>query len=163
MDYNFAQTIHLLAAVAAAGPLLFAPYLSLRLKSCKEEEKILILRSLTMIDRYYNIAGWGLILSGIFMLWSKEWYRIFQLWFILSVLVFIVDSIVEKLLRDPSNRALSQLHPKAMGWGKNAAKMHKAVIIQAICTLIILLIMLLHSRLQINLLSISPLYLWFDS
>lgn len=116
-----------------------------------------------MIDRYYNIAGWGLILSGIFMLWSKEWYRIFQLWFILSVLVFIVDSIVEKLLRDPSNRALSQLHPKAMGWGKNAAKMHKAVIIQAICTLIILLIMLLHSRLQINLLSISPLYLWFDS
>lgn len=59
MDYNFAQTIHLLAAVAAAGPLLFAPYLSLRLKSCKEEEKILILRSLTIIDRYYSRLGAG--------------------------------------------------------------------------------------------------------
>ncbi|MDO4641056.1 MAG: hypothetical protein Q4A84_05045 [Neisseria sp.] len=151
MSYNLVHVLHILFAIVAVGPLLFAPWLSLRLKTCEEErEKFLLLKGLRAIDIYYNIAGWGLMLSGGVLLYLHEWHRIFQLWFIFSVLLFIVDSIAEKFLRDPSGEMLNQLTPKATNWNEYSLKMHKAIVIQTVCTACIFILMLLHSRLPIK-------------
>ncbi|WP_353613520.1 hypothetical protein [Mangrovibacter phragmitis] len=156
LSYDITKVLHALAAVSATGPLLFSPWLSARLKRCQGDNKNLLLKGLSVADTYYNIAGWVLILSGVAMFWLQDWYRVFQLWFILSVLVFIIDSVAEKRLRDPANKALTTLQPGELGWDENTALLHKAVIIQMVCTSLILLIMLLHSQLQINLLALNP-------
>ncbi|WP_447876637.1 hypothetical protein [Serratia fonticola] len=152
LNYDFIKVVHVLAAVAATGPLLFSPWLSARLKRCQGGNKTLLLNGLSVADTYYNIAGWVLMLSGIVMFWLQDWHRVFQLWFILSVLVFIIDSLAEKRLRDPANKALATLQPGEPGWDENTSRLHNAVSTQMVCTLLIFFIMLLHSQLQINLL-----------
>ncbi|MGB8667878.1 MAG: hypothetical protein WCD24_24515 [Serratia inhibens] len=156
MSYDVIKIVHALAAVAATGPLLFAPWLSARLVRCQAENKTLLLSGLAASDRFYNIAGWALMLSGIALFWLQDWHRVFQLWFILSVVIFIVDSAAEKRWRDPANEVLAQLQPGEPGWAENTARLHKAVIAQMICTSLILVIMLLHSQLQINVLNLAP-------
>ncbi|ALX93031.1 hypothetical protein AV650_05430 [Serratia fonticola] len=156
LNYDVIKVVHILAAVFATGPLLFSPWLSIRLKRCQGGNKNLLLNGLSAADTYYNIAGWVLMLSGIVMFWLQDWHRVFQLWFILSVLVFIIDSLAEKRLRDPANKALTTLQPGEPGWDENTARLHNAVITQMVCTLLIFAIMLLHSQLQINLLALNP-------
>lgn len=158
MNYDVIKIFHALAAVAATGPLLFAPWLSARLKICRSENAALLLQGLTVTDRFYNIAGWALMLSGIGMFWLYDWHRLFQVWFLLSVAIFIVDSLAEKRLRDPAIAALVKLHPGGADWGATVARLHKAVLAQMICTSAILIVMLLHSQLNINLLSVAPFH-----
>ena len=161
MSYDAIKLVHAMAAVTATGPLLFSPWLSARLKRCQADNKTLLLNGLDAADTYYNIAGWVLMLSGIVMFWLHDWSRIFQLWFILSVAVFVVDSIAEKRLRDSATEALAALQPGEPGWTENTARLHKGVMTQAACTSLILAIMLLHSQLQINLLNLAPFARWF--
>ncbi|EFE95270.1 hypothetical protein [Serratia odorifera] len=155
MNYDIIKLVHALAAVAATGPLLFAPWLSARLAVSPAENKTVLLNGLAATDRFYNIAGWGLMLSGIALFWLQDWHRAFQLWFVLSVAIFVIDSLAEKRWRDPATTALAQLQPGQEGWAENAARLHKAVIAQMACTALILLVMLLHSQLRINLLTLS--------
>lgn len=124
-------------------------------KTLPRGNKTLLLNGLSVADTYYNIAGWVLMLSGIVMFWLQDWHRVFQLWFILSVLVFIIDSLAEKRLRDPANKALATLQPGEPGWDENTSRLHNAVSTQMVCTLLIFFIMLLHSQLQINLLAFN--------
>jgi len=158
LNYDVIKIFHALAAVAATGPLLFAPWLSARLKICRAENAALLLQGLTVTDRFYNIAGWALMLSGIGMFWLYDWHRLFQIWFVLSVTIFIIDSLAEKRLRDPAIAALTKLHPSDENWISTVARLHKAVVTQMICTAAILIVMLMHSQLDINLLSVTPLY-----
>lgn len=156
MNYDAIKIFHALAAVAATGPLLFAPWLSARLKVCGSENAALLLQGLAVTDRYYNIAGWALMLSGIGMFWLHDWHRLFQLWFLLSVAIFVIDSLAEKRLRDPTLAALAKLGPGHENWSPTVAHLHQAVLAQMICTAAILVVMLLHSQLDINLLSVTP-------
>lgn len=156
MSYDVIKLFHALAAVAATGPLLFAPWLSARLKRCQPEGAALLLQGLAVTDRYYNIAGWALMLSGIAMFWLYDWHRLFQIWFLLSVAIFVIDSLAEKRLRDPASAALATLRPGDADWRTQVARLHKAVVAQMICTAAILLVMLLHSQLAINLLTLVP-------
>ncbi|CAK6500169.1 hypothetical protein PANPA_00094 (plasmid) [Pantoea sp. Nvir] len=158
MNYDVIKMLHALAAVAATGPLLFAPWLSARLKGCRSENTALLLQGLKITDRYYNIAGWALMLSGIAMFWLYDWHRLFQVWFLLSVAIFVIDSLAEKRLRDPANAALATLRPGDAEWHTTAARLHKAVVAQMICTAAILTVMLLHSQLDINLLTLAPFH-----
>lgn len=158
MNYDVIKMLHALAAVAAAGPLLFAPWLSARLKLCRPENAALLLQGLKVTDRYYNIAGWALMLSGIGMFWLHDWRRLFQIWFLLSVAIFVIDSLAERRLRDPANAALATLRPGDANWSATVARLHKAVVAQMICTAAILIVMLLHSQLQSNLLAIAPFH-----
>lgn len=158
MSYDVIKMVHALAAVAATGPLLFAPWLSARLKRCQSENAALLLQGLDVTDRYYNIAGWVLMLSGIGMFWLHDWHRLFQIWFLLSVAIFVIDSLAEKRLRDPANTALATLRPGDAEWSANVARLHKAVVAQMICTAAILMVMLLHSQLDINLLTVAPFH-----
>ncbi|ARJ41021.1 hypothetical protein B1H58_02755 [Pantoea alhagi] len=156
MSYNVIKLVHALAAVAATGPLLFAPWMSAHLKRGQPQNQAILLRGLDATDRYYNIAGWVLMLSGIVMFWLQDWHRVFQLWFLLSVAIFVLDSLAEKRLRDPANDALATLLPGEEGWQASVSRLHKAVITQMVCTALILVVMLMHSQLQINLLTLSP-------
>jgi len=160
LNYDVIKIFHALAAVAATGPLLFAPWLSARLKICRAENATLLLQGLTVTDRFYNIAGWALMLSGIGMFWLYDWHRLFQIWFVLSVAIFIIDSLAEKRLRDPAIAALTKLHPGHEDWISTVTRLHKAVVTQMICTAAILIVMLMHSQLDIDLLSVTPLY-WY--
>lgn len=157
MYYDWVKVVHALAAVVAVGPMLFAPWLSRCLTLSNGDNKALILKGLDAIDTFYNIAGWGLMLTGAVMFYLQDWHRIFQLWFILSVIIFIFDSIAEKRIRDPANDALIDLEPGASGWVENTLNLTKAVKAQVICTAAIFIIMLLHSQLNFNLLDLSIL------
>lgn len=158
MNYDVIKMIHALAAVAATGPLLFAPWFSARLKRCQPANAALLLRGVEVTDRFYNIAGWVLMLSGIGMFWLHDWHRIFQVWFMLSVAIFVIDSLAEKRLRDPASTALTSLSPDDADWSVNVSRLHKAVVAQMICTTAILIVMLLHSQLSINLLTVVPFH-----
>lgn len=156
LEYNLMKLIHALAAVAATGPLLFAPWLSWRLQSCQQNtEKQLLLSGLTITDRFYNIAGWLLMISGAVMLWMEDWHRLFQLWFVLSVALFVIDSIAEKKWRDPATTALDTTTPGASGWQQHTIRLHRAVLTQMGSTSLILLVMLLHNQLTASLLSLT--------
>lgn len=154
VHYDVFKIAHALAAVAATGPLLFAPWLSAQLKSCSFATKPLLLGGLAFTDRLYNVAGWGLMLSGILMFWLKDWQRSFELWFLLSVAIFVLDSVIEKRLRDPANEVLKTTSPGADQWLPAVRQIHLGVLGQAICTSLILLVMLLHSQLNLNVLSL---------
>ena len=161
MSYVAIKIIHSLAAVAAMGPLMFAPWMSTQLKHCREDSnKALLLKGIETTDTYYNVAGWILILSGVAMFWMQDWHRVFQLWFILSVVVFGLDSLAEKRLRDPAIKALMPLKPGEVGWSEHTGALHRAVMIQMVCTAFILLIMLLYSQHQINLLNFTLSAQW---
>ncbi|MEI8633165.1 hypothetical protein P4S72_16300 [Vibrio sp. PP-XX7] len=153
MNYDMIKVIHALAAVAATGPLLFAPWLSARLKTCQVETKTLLLKGLSFSDTFYNIAGWVVMLSGIVMFWLQDWHRIFQLWFMLSVVIFVIDSIAEKMA-GLILESLENPTPRDIGWTLYTQRIHKAVMTQTICTALIFAIMLLHSQLSINLLNL---------
>lgn len=156
MSYDVVKVVHALAAVAATGPLLFAPWLSAHLKRGQVGNQAMLLSGLAVTDRYYNIAGWVLMLSGMVMFYLEDWHRVFQLWFLLSVVIFVFDSLAEKRLRDPANDALAKLQPGDAGWQENVSRLHKAVLTQMICTALILMVMLLHSQLQISVLTAAP-------
>ncbi|WP_411382270.1 hypothetical protein [Pseudomonas sp. MPB26] len=155
IDYDAIKIFHALAAVAATGPLLVAPWLSAQLKHCSHDNKPLLLRGLTFTDRFYNVAGWGLILSGILMFWLKEWQRCFELWFLLSVALFVLDSAVEKRWREPAHEVLQASTPDAEQWQPAARQIHRGVLGQALCTSAILLVMLLHSTLDLKVLALK--------
>ncbi|ROM97178.1 hypothetical protein [Pseudomonas brassicacearum] len=155
IHYEVFKIVHALAAVAATGPLLFAPWLSARLKNCSDATKPLLLGGLAFSDRLYNVAGWGLILSGILMFWLKDWQRSFEVWFLLSVAIFTLDSVFEKRLRDPANEVLEATSPGAEQWLPAAQQIHLGVVGQATCTSLILLVMLLQSHLELNLLTLK--------
>lgn len=155
VDYDAIKVLHALAAVAATGPLLFAPWLSAQLKHCSESTQPLLLRGLAFSDRFYNVAGWGLILSGVLMFWLKDWHRCFQVWFVLSVAIFVLDSVIEKRLRDPANAVLQASTPDAEQWQAAARQIHRGVLGQALCTSAILLVMLLHSTLDLKVLALK--------
>ncbi|WP_226093667.1 hypothetical protein [Dickeya oryzae] len=156
LEYNLMKLLHALAAVAATGPLLFAPWLSWRLQSCQQNpEKQLLLSGLTITDRFYNVAGWLLMISGAVMLWLDDWHRLFQLWFVLSVAFFVIDSIAEKKWRDPATTALDTTGPGEPGWLLHTSRLHRAVLTQMGSTSLILLAMLLHNQLTMSLLSIT--------
>ncbi len=156
MNYDLIKVVHALAAVVAVGPMIFAPWLSRRLKNCHADNKTWLLSGLNATDTYYNIAGWVLILTGIGMFYLQDWHRIFQLWFILSVVIFIFDSIVEKRIRDPANDALANLQPSDSQWSENTDRLHQAVTAQMLSTALIFVIMLVHSQLNFNLLDATP-------
>ncbi|WP_241613255.1 hypothetical protein [Rosenbergiella epipactidis] len=158
MSYNLIKALHALVAIAATGPLLFAPWLSARLKNSRAENATLLLQGLEVTDRYYNIAGWILMLSGIGMFWLNDWHRLFQIWFLLSVVIFVIDSLAEKRLRDPAISTLTKSHPSNDDWTHASERLHKAVLIQMVSTAAIVVIMLLHSLLDINMLNIIPFY-----
>lgn len=155
IEYDAVKIFHALAAVAATGPLLFAPWLSAQLKHCTELTKPLLLKGLAFTDRFYNVAGWGLILSGILMFWLVDWRRSFEVWFVLSVAIFVLDSVIEKRLREPANLVLERTHPQAEQWQPAARQIHYGVLGQALCTSAILLVMLLHSQLSLNVLALK--------
>ena len=83
MKYDIVKIIHTLCALAVTGSLLIAPWLSYQLRKCQPHtnNKLLLLKGLEFTDKYYNIAGW---------------HRIFEAWFVLSVTIFIIDSLAEK-------------------------------------------------------------------
>lgn len=155
IEYDAIKILHALAAVAATGPLLVAPWLSAQLKHCSTDNKPLLLRGLAFTDRFYNVGGWGLILSGILMFWLKDWKRCFELWFLLSVAIFVLDSALEKRLRDPANEVLQACSPDAEQWQPAARQIHRGVLGQALCTSAILLVMLLHSTLDLKVLALK--------
>lgn len=98
---------------------------------------------------------------AVALFWLQDWHRAFQLWFVLSVAIFMIDSLAEKRWRDPATTALAQLLLGQDGWAENADQLHKAVIAQMACTALILLVMLLHSQLRINLWALS-LWPWIS-
>ncbi|WPN97554.1 DUF2269 family protein [Pseudomonas sp. MUP55] len=153
-EYDALRIFHVLAAVAATGPLLVAPWLSAQLKRCDELTKPLLLRGLTFTDRFYNVAGWGLILSGVLMFWLLDWRRSFEVWFMLSVSLFVLDSVLEKCLRDPAREVLERTQAQTEQWQPAVRRIYLGVLGQALCTCAILLVMLLHSQMTLNMLAL---------
>lgn len=155
MSYDLFKMIHTIGAVGATGPLLVAPWMSYKLRNATASNKTLLLKGLAFTDRYYNIAGWIVMLSGIVMFYLQDWHRMFQIWFVLSVAIFIIDSIAEKKWRDPANDALASLNPDDVLWLSETQRLHKAVMTQMICTSLIFITMLFHCQLKLNLLEIQ--------
>ena len=155
MSYDLFKMVHAIGAVGATGSLLVAPWMSYKLRHATASNKTLLLKGLAFTDRYYNIAGWIVMLSGIVMFYLQDWHRIFQFWFVLSVVIFIVDSIAEKIWRDPANDALTSLNPDDVLWLSETQRLHKAVMTQMICTSLIFITMFFHSQLKLNLLGIQ--------
>ncbi|CAM3193619.1 hypothetical protein [Vibrio diazotrophicus] len=155
MNYDLIKILHALGAVGATGSLLLAPWMSYKLRDAKSTNKTLLLKGLEFTDRYYNIAGWIVMLSGIVMFYLQDWHRIFQTWFVLSVALFIIDSIAEKIWRDPATEILTNIDPVDELWFQESRRLHKAVLAQMICTALIFVTMLLHSQLSLNLLEIQ--------
>ncbi|GAB2903261.1 hypothetical protein GCM10027093_45510 [Paraburkholderia jirisanensis] len=150
MNYALVKFAHALAAVAAAGPLIFAPWLSAGLKRCEPGTQTLLLKGLDATDTCYNVSGWLVLLTGLVLFWLAGWHAALQGWFVLSVAVFVVESIIEKRVREPASAALQRLQPGAAGWRAQADRLHRAVVAQSLCTLLILAVMLLHTHLSIG-------------
>ena len=130
MNYDLIKALHALGAAGALGPLLMAPWISYKLRYAKSSNKILLLKGLEFTDRYYNIFGWIVMLTGIVLFYLQDWHRIFQIWFILSVLLFIVDSVAEKVWRDPAIEILTNTEPSDVVWIPETRRLHKAVLVQ---------------------------------
>jgi len=152
MIFELIKMIHILGAVGATGILLVAPWMSFKLKESDISNKNLLLTGLCFTDVFYNIAGWITILSGIFMFWFQNWYGVFQIWFVISLTIFIIDSIFEKKWREPANEILKKIEPNDPKWLKETKRLHKAVTAQMICTSLIFIVMLLHNQLNANIL-----------
>lgn len=102
------------------------------------------------------------MLSGIMMLFLQDWQRIFQLWFILCIIIFIFDSVAEKYFRDSALKAIAVVPRSEPMWLANAARSHWAVVIQTTCTSLIFILMLLHSHQQFELLNLNIFSHWLD-
>lgn len=152
--FELIKMVHILGAVGAAGVLFSAPWMSLKLKNADISNKTLLLQGLYFTDCFYNIAGWVTIVSGVLMFWFQHWYGLFQVWFIVSVMIFVIDSMVEKKWREPANAMLKEIMPSDPKWVIETNKLHKAVTSQVICTSLIFIVMLLHNQLNLNILSL---------
>jgi hypothetical protein len=150
LNYTLVKLAHALAGIAATGPLLFAPWLSARLKACTPATQTLLLSGLERTDTCYNVSGWLVMLTGFALFWLSSWHAALQGWFVLSVAIFVVESVIEKRVREPAGVALAKLQPGTSGWHTQAARLHNAVVAQSLCTCLILLVMLLHSHLSIG-------------
>jgi hypothetical protein len=150
LNYALVKLAHALAGIAATGPLIFAPWLSARLKRCEPGTQALLFRGLDAADTCYNLSGWLVMLTGFGLFWLTSWHAALQGWFVLSLAIFMVDTVVERRMRDPAGAALMDMEPGASGWHMQASRLHNAVVIQSLCTFLILLVMLLHSHLSIG-------------
>jgi len=135
--------IHAVAAVFAVGPILFAPWLGKQLIQ-KETGSPYFLRGLRATEKFYNVGGWVLIVSGLALLYLTDWAALKQAWLWFCVALFAIDSGLEKWLREPAYAKLENQGGKGVEWNVAARRLQLGLLAQGILVGGILLLMLVR-------------------
>jgi len=143
MFYFSIIIIHAVAAVVAVGPVLFAPWLGKQLIQKKPGSPYFLL-GLRATEKFYNVGGWVLIVSGLALLYLTDWAALKQAWLWLCVALFAIDSSVEKWLREPAYAKLENQGGKDAEWNIAARHLQLGLLAQGILVGGILLLMLVR-------------------
>lgn len=137
--------VHSIAAVIAVGPLALNPWLANQIIRSRDNRPLL--RTLYITDIFYNRGGWILILSGVALFYLTDWHRAFHAWFLICIGLFVVDSIVERRIREPALTDLSGLTEHHAAWRTSALRLRRGVWVQTASAYLILILMLVRPNL----------------
>jgi hypothetical protein len=91
--YTAARFIHIAAASVTLGAIVCLPVLlsasTRRLLDAPLEQAL---------ERLVGAGGWGLVLSGVSLLYLRNWSNVTASWFIGAIVLLLVTLVAEKLL-----------------------------------------------------------------
>lgn len=104
--YTAARFIHIAAAIVSLGAIVCLPVLL-----SASPRRVLDAPLGQALERLVGAGGWGLILSGVSLLYLRNWSDVTASWFIGAIVLLLATLVAEKLLERRGGASKSAIGP----------------------------------------------------